>query len=419
MTAPTDSIETIKAILKTRYDSDVPKLVQEEFPAWGSIPKFEQEFGYDFVLAVYGENPQGVGSDIESAVTSITAAGGSSANYLKFQPNVVESSGVVRWRNNILRRAKSPGALLDVVKSECDGMLRMLIQEQSIDVFNDGTGIKGTVGSVSGSVVTLTVPTDALKFSVGENVVVLTDRTTSPTNRGTCVLSGVDPVAGTLSIASGSWPSTGGATQATDLIARSGREASGGAFRCAIGYSTWLAGGSSPGTLWGLNRNQNPAKYAGTALNCLGKPLEEALIEASTYSKVYGTRPADTLYCHPLDWADLVKSLSSKVKIEKTTFVGSKAGIGFSAIMYDSPGGEITVILTPFCPKNSSFLVNRKMSTWHSAGPSPRLLKDGDGMEIVRLVGTSYLEAQFGSDVQFSYRQPYSGVRMYNFGLVP
>lgn len=410
------TISTVSAVLKTRYSEDVPKLVQEEFPAFGSITKFEKEFGADFVMAVMGENPQGVAGTMEDALTAMY-----NASYSKYTPSVVELSGLVRIRTNVIRRAKSPGALVDIVKNDCDGMLRQLMQDSTCDVFGDGSGVLGVIASgQGGTTITLTVASDAIKFSVGMLLKGVTTRATSATVRsGSARVTGVDPVAGTVTTSGSNWNSQITSLGAGDMLVRAGRQVgavTASTYACPIGLKTWLEGGTSPASLWGCTRSTNPAKYAGTALNCTGKPLEEALIEASTYASVYGTMPPDTLYCHPLDWADLVKSLSSKVRIDKTTFTGSKAGIGFKAVVYDSPGGEITIIRSPFVDRNEAFLVQRKLATWHSAGPSPRLLKDGDGQEVVRVVGTSFMEVQFGSDCQFTYKQPYSGVRLTNFG---
>ncbi|MEK0431488.1 MAG: hypothetical protein RL139_1292 [Gemmatimonadota bacterium] len=410
------TLTTAGAIITKRYDKDVPKAVQEEFPAFNSISKFEQEFGESFYLAVMGENPQGVSSTIENALTGMY-----NASYSRFEPSVVEVSGLVRIRNNVLRRAKTPGALVDVLKNDCDGMLRQLMQDQTCDMFGDGSGVLGRISSGQGSTtITLTVASDAIKFSVGMLLKGVDARTTSATVRsGSARVTAVDPIAGTVSTTGSNWNSQITSLAANDYLVRAGREVgavTASTFACPTGFKAWLEGGTAPASLWGLTRTTNPAKYAGTKLDCANKPLEEALIEAATYARVYGSVPPDTLYVHPLDWADLAKTVSSKVQITKTSFTGSKGGIGFKAIAYDSPHGEITVIDTPFIDRNEAVLCKRKLATWHSAGPSPRLLKDGDGQDIVRVVGTSYLEVQFGSDCQFSYRQPYSGVRMTNFG---
>lgn len=411
------TISVVTAVITRRYEKDVPKLVREEFPAYESVPKFEKEFGEDFALAVIGENPQGIASTIEDAATAQY-----SGSYSRFTPSVVEVSGVARLRNNVLRRAKGPGALVDIVKNECDGMLRQLMQDQSCDLFGDGSGVLGriaTTATIASAVLILSVASDAIKFSVGALLKAVDGRlNTSTVRTGTARVSAVDPVAGTITTAGGNWSTQLTTLATSDYLVRAGRQTGAVAtttLACPVGYKEWLVGGTAPAALWGLTRTTNPAKYAGTALSAANKPLEEILIEASTYSSVYGTKPADTLYAHPLDWADLVKTVSSKVKIEKSTFVGTKGGIGFKSIQYDSPTGEINVILSPMIDRNEAFLVNRKMSTWHSAGPSPRVLTEGDGKEMIRAQGSSYLEVQFGSDCQFSYRQPYSGVRITSF----
>jgi hypothetical protein len=106
-----------------------------------------------------------------------------------------------------------------------------------------GNGVLGTINSVAGAVLTMSVPNGAALVYVGQTIQVYD--TTLTTNRGTCQVVAADPISPTQTITVDVLP---GGTVATDVIVHDGLS------------------GAQPTSLFGIKYHQNNAT-TGTWLN--------------------------------------------------------------------------------------------------------------------------------------------------------
>src|SRR5580692_11245148 len=106
-----------------------------------------------------------------------------------------------------------------------------------------GNGVLGTINSVAGSVLTMSVPNGAALVYVGQTIQVYD--TTLTTNRGTCQVVAADPISPTQTITVDVLP---GGTVATDVIVHDGLS------------------GAQPTSLFGIKYHQNNAT-TGTWMN--------------------------------------------------------------------------------------------------------------------------------------------------------
>src|SRR5262249_55923092 len=150
----------------------------------------------------------------------------------------VEISKLVEYASNAKEKAIENAAKREVANGmkQFRSFLDKLIQ-------TGGNGVLGTIGSVSGTTLTMNIPSGAALVYVGQTIQVYD--TTLTTNRGSCNVTAADPISQTQTITVDSLPS---GTVATDVIVHDGLS------------------GASPVSLYGIKYHQNNAT-TGTWLN--------------------------------------------------------------------------------------------------------------------------------------------------------
>lgn len=413
----TMTLELSEAILKERYvDGEVPKAQFTNFPRIATIKKYTKWDGDNLKIPVQTENAQGSSSQFADALAGIAPG-----TYFAFKPERVEHYGVCRIKGHALKAAQGQGdgAFLNLWKNECDGITATELKGYEISFWGNGTGVLGTItGSVAGASVTLTNPEDAAKFDVGMSVQLVDSATSlSPTVRaGVGVLTAVNRslTSATLTI-SGTWSGTFAGATTGDSIVRRGDYAVGGVARVYTGAKQWLAGGTTPGTLWTVDRNSDPVRLASQALDLSGLPMEDALIDLESAISFQGHLGELTAWANPRTLRQLKKSLGGKVTYPRTTVGSTKAGISFSAIEFEGDNGTIKIMQSPFCPVNEVFLLHEPMVELDSLGPVPHML-DYDSSTFLRIANDNAYEVRFGQYGNVVIRNPIAHARATNWG---
>lgn len=398
------------ALLKRRYQSGISKAQFSEFPVYDAIGKKEDFRGDDYAIAIQTENPQGVGTTIPNA-----QAAAAQGTYKRALLSRVEYFGVARIKGQALRTAtmRGDGAIVDLWTNELDGIEKSVLKMLEIHAMGTGNGVLGTVSTgVTGATVTLTVVEDINNFDVGMRVKLVSDTTLAPTVRsGEAVVTALNRATGTVTIAA-NWDATiTGATNGDSLV-RAGDQATSSSNNVPAGMRKWLEGGNSPGTWKSLTRNDDPVRLASQVLDMTGLPMAEAIIDLESLVTIQGHTPKKRLICNPRDFRQVKKTLFGKVAFSSG---GGSPTIGFDGAKWQGDGGEISVLQSPFCPKQNVFLKNMSTFAMYSAGPAPQPLED-DKLQILRLATDDAYEVRIGLYGDFGESAPVESARGTGWG---
>lgn len=419
------TIATSEAILKTRYkDGRLPKTNYQSFKFFSSVKKSEDFTGDNKVFALQNENPQGASTGMPDAITALAPG-----SYNRFTVTPVNFYTVARIRGDALKRAQgNAGAFVDLWTNETEGASQTAVKAHEIYSMRNGTGVLGTLNgaSVTTQTPTLSQPADAVNFDLGMLVQLVSSSTSlSPTIRSsgaTAKIIGIDRVNGVLTVAD---PSTGVATNLDTLIAaagvndsfvRAGTAAIGGVASVTTGIQLWVAGGTTPGTLFGCNRNTDQVRLAGQVLDGTNIGMEDALIEAEARLIVQGFAMEGLVaYCNPLDLKEFKKSLIGKETFPKTEMKTTIAGLSFSAVEYEGESGPIKLVSNPFCPKGELQLLDMSVISFESAGPAPQLM-NYDSNQFLRITTDDLWQVSFATYGQLFVYQAVKCIRITNWG---
>lgn len=408
----TATLALSEAILKRRFpDGELPKAQHASFPFISMVSKSTDFDGDDKVVALQTENVQGSSADFATALGSLYQG-----QYSRFLLERVEHFTVARIKGQALKAAqKNTGALVDLWMNETDSA--SLTELKCLETYAFGNG-SGTLGAATFSSTTATLSTisNIVYFDINMRVGAVSDATLSPTVRtGYARVTGIDRSAGTLTTGSAWTTQITGLTNG-DYLCRAGDNASGGAGVVITGLQSWIAGGASPGTLFGLSRNTDPVRLAGQSYDASGVPMEDAVIEAEALVSVQGHMGGKTLWANPRDVANLKKSLSGKVTYQREKVSSSVAGVSFEAVQFEGDNGTIKIMTSPFCPRNMAFLVDMSYGSLDSLGPAPQML-DWDSNSFLRVASDDAYEVRIGLYGQLNWgRAPVKHIRITNFG---
>lgn len=409
MTA-TNALST--AILRRRYQAGVPKTQFTEFPVIEELEKHNDFVGEDYAIALQGENPQGLG-------TTIPNAQGAAAQsiYRRFLLTRLEYFGVARIKGQALRTAtlRGDGALVDLWTRELEGIESAFMKMLEIISMRFGNGVLATVTSGIGTAtVTLSVAEDINCIDIGMPIKLVSDTTLSPTVRsGQAVVTGVNRATGTVTIGDLFTNVFAGAVNG-DSIVRAGDQAVAGTAAVPPGLLQWNVGGSTPGTFFGLPRNEDAVRYASQALDMTGLPMAEAVIDLDSLITIQGHKPKKRLICNPRDVRQVKKTLFGKVMLSGG---GGTPTIGFDGAKWAGANGDIPSLESPFCPKTNVFLKDMTTYGLYTAGGAPMPMNFGKE-NMITLATDDAAEARIGMYGNFADRMPVNSARGTNWGVV-
>lgn len=379
-------------------------LVYKENPFLALVPKNESPDGfagkYIPVPLEYG-TPQGRSHSFANAQNQQTAT-----NLASFFVYVIQDYQLVTITNLLMEQTKSnAGAFVDAAKLQMDGGFRNITNNIAFELFGDGTGTRGFIGSTDSSgaptyIITLSNAQQIVNFEVGMLLVNFTKSSTaiSSISSSTAQITAVDRANGKITVvASGvdaSWASAGkGLGISGDIV--SGTISTGSALALS-GLAAWIPSASpaSNDLFWGVNRSADPTRLAGLRYDASALTIEEGLTNALAFLNREGGKP-DLAVMDFASYATLVNSLGAKVQYVQVKH--DEVEVAFEGITFQSAYGRVTVLADRSCPPQTCYLLT--MSTWklRSLGKVPHILTYGmEGLEGLRVGNADALEVRIG-----------------------
>ena len=277
-----------------------------------------------------------------------------------------------------------------------DGGFRNLTNNLAFELFADGSGTRGYIGSTStsGTVYTITLSNiqSVVNFEVGMLLVnfAYSSGTISSISSTTGSITAVNRSTGVITVqasgADSSW------TTANNGLGIYGDIVSGavstGTSECLAGLAAWIptASPASTDSFWGVNRSADPTRLAGCRYNAQAYTIEEGMTNALAFLNREGVKP-DLCIMDFASYAALVNALGAKVQYVSVNH--DEVEVAFEGITFQSAYGRVTVLADRSCPPQTAYLLT--MSTWklRSLGKVPKILTYGmEGLEGLR-VGTA------------------------------
>jgi hypothetical protein len=373
-------------ILKNRYTDKKIETLAFSSPTLAKFPKKTDGGGLQYVGAIRNAVTSAV-----SASDTIAFTTGSASVYQQWQCPWKYAYASGNLTGAAIDQANGDmDSLVESMTSEFDGMFIALGIHAGAALFGNGGGAIGQLngGAVAALTVTLLNPSLIVNFYVGQLIQASFDDGTggggTRSAGATQTLTGVDVNLGTLTAAS-NWSTAIAAIGVSDFLFNQGD------------YNAKFAGlaGWIPDTAHRANlnvafnnvvRSTDPVRLAGVAYNGKGAPKSETFIQTAALVGRMGGKP-DLLVTNPLDYADVVKELSTRV-IYTTEQAFANPDIGFPGVKVATQYGNITIVADPFCPQGNAWLLTTATWLLISMGKLPKVLGAGiDGQEWLRNAG--------------------------------
>lgn len=411
----TATVAGSQAALKVLYpNGELPKSINEMFVLHKRLKKETDFVGELAYVPIQNANPQGSSADFTYAQLNIQQG-----NYLRMALTRVQHHGIARITGEAAEAAvKSEGALVDLWDNETRGIATTEMSTQETYLYGNGDGVLGRVLSGSGTTtITLYSTANMNYFELGMSLRFVSATGLSPTVRalasGTVqsVITGIDRRNRTLTFAA--FPNVTNTAEAdNDYIVRSGDQAS--AARTVIcGIDEYVAGGTTPGTLFALSRNADPVRLAGQSVDYAGWAMEDAVVDASAQAGFQGIGYPNVLVANNIEVANMKKSLGAKIIYNDG---GGKAKHSFSTVTIEGESGPIEILADPFCPRNKAWLLKLDAFSLFSLKAAPHLNKF-DGMDFLRRPDADAYEVRFVFYGNLKCKNPGPHIKLTNFGL--
>ncbi len=413
-------IDQSLALMKERYGEGLPKLLytKKKLKYFQTV-KRRTDFGGKYRdQAVQNENPQGIGPTVEIAQGSMFQG-----NYLEWNVYRRKMYGTARIQGEALRAVKDKDdAFAALWRNEGDGTVMQLMEDTEIAMLRDGTGIIGRISSgstVSSTVITLEQPADIVCFKLNMRLGAVSTNTLSPTVRsGSARVTALNRKTGTVTVAT-TWSGEITGLTAGDYLVRYGFNASAGTPTCIEGLQSLIAGGSTPGTLNGLNRNVDPVRLAGQLHDATDQAMDEAIIDACSYVSQQGGEQPTCGFINPRNMANWKKSHQGRIRYDVVGVQSRMAAVSFKGISIEGDDGEPIVLMTsPFQPINEVPLIVMDDFVLDTLGQACGLADDGDGAEVTRMPTSDTYETRFVTYGNHWAHSLMSAIRVQNFGTV-
>lgn len=371
----------LQQVLKVQYtQTKVNNLCYPESPFFAKLKK-TTDFGgkVEQVAFQYG-SPQGRGAAFAVGLGNVTAS-------------VYDAVSITRAKDYAFAQitgemidaaSKDQYSLLNGMKREIDNAIYTAARSIANSLFGAGGGARGQVDAST----SLGTPNLVLKdintvVNFEKNMVLnlaATDGTSGAKRTGTLTIIGVNRDTGVLTM-SGNITAGVAAAASQDYIFQNGDfEATKSMLTGLAGWIPFVApvGGDN---FFGLDRSSDPTRLAGLRFSSTaGGPIEETLIKCAARLVREGGNP-DFVIMNPLDYANLVVALGSKVIIQDEKL--PDAQVGFRALKIQGPKQPMDVVCDINCPTGFFYMLTMKTWQFKSLLGAPRIL-NADGLTMAR-----------------------------------
>lgn len=398
------NLSTIDAYIKKRFDGRDYDAALRNRPALAVMPKSENFTGRSW------EYPLSIGNSVgrsASFADAVTAQGPGSS--VRWSVTRVKNYVTARFDGETIRATRDQlGAFVEAVDLEMRRKMGALYNDHAHALFRDGTGVRGTVASIAGTVVTLTDANDAAFFDVGMTLeyALAGSGATGAVEAGNPTVTAVDEDAGTITV------SAAGTIAAGTFLFQLGDAANGGSIVKMAGLDAWLD--PAAGALFGVTRTTHPSALAGNHLDASAMTNEEAFIKAGSLTWKRGGAP-DVILTHPDRKAALELELSQRTRytrIDARYPAGSNGEIGFDTIALNTGSKAVKVLADHSCPTNVSYMLT--LDTWDlkSNGPLVAPLNEDDLGTLVRAADDDAYDSRIGGYANLMCKNPRQNTRI-------
>ena len=387
------------AALKELYDDQkIANLVYKNNPFLAMVPKMEEFGGKYMPIPLIINTSQGRSATFSNAQGNQTAA-----TVESFALTRASNYSIAQIDNQTMLASKTDKmAFINGATVVIDGAIRALTNSLATQLFRDGTGTIGTIGTITGltpGVITLTNATDIVNFEVN---MTLRAFDTAGVDRGTTgAVIAVNRTTGVITVATsigGSAANPAGWVATDRLVVQ-------GDWSLALkGLGAWLpvTAPTTGDSFFGVDRSQDPTRLGGVRFNGSSESIEEAVIDASLLVAREGGMP-DVCIMNFASYAALEKSLGAKAQY--ISFDGP-AKLYYPGILINGAAGQIKVFPDRSCPAKTAYLL--QMDTWklYSLGPAPHIAKYADGLEMLRVFNSDAAELRVVSYANLGCNAP-------------
>jgi hypothetical protein len=381
-------------------------LLDKPFLNW--LPKADDLEGTGIWIPYKVGAPQGFSSQFYSGTAGSAGLGAqnnvSSGTATRAFIEAKDYYGVVSIDSKSMRQARSNmGAFVRIKETEVEELTKMLSQELAIHLWKDGTGVIGRAASVSGEVITLTNPADAVNFQPKQTL-----QASATVSGGTLlgstagypgVVEKVDFDAGTVTLVSGGAASCGVTTNSY-LFNRGNYATSSSALKMVTGVAKWIpTTAETSGTFLSMDRTSHVQYLQGHRQTFTGS-LEETIKKLLTKMSRVGARP-DAGWVSFNTWLKLEMELQGRAYREDA----KDSPFGLSSLVYGGPGGNIRFMADPFIPDSAGYLLRRDSWMLHHLDGLPHLITD-DGNAATRGQDYDGLEMRVRMWMELACTQP-------------
>lgn len=399
------------AALKELYDDQkIANLVYKNNPFLAMVPKMEEFGGKYMPIPLIVNTSQGRSATFSSAQTNQTAA-----TVESFALTRASNYSIAQIDNQTMLASKTDKmAFINGATVVIDGAIRALTNSLATQIFRDGSGTIGVVGTGSTlGQIKLSNASDVVNFEVNMTLEAyngsvicngVTGSTSATTvyvvavNRTTGVVSVSNLMGGTAGTGLGVWTATVGST----LNVVGDRTASAGF--ALKGLAAWIptVAPTSGDNFFSVDRSTDPTRLAGVRFDGSSQSIEEAVIDASLLVAREGGTP-DVCIMNFASYAALEKSLGAKAQY--ISFDGP-AKLYYPGILINGAAGQIKVFPDRSCPAKTAYLL--QMDTWklYSLGPAPHIAKYADGLEMLRVYNSDAAELRVVSYANLGCNAP-------------
>lgn len=369
-------VSTANNILKTLYEKGISSVLSPPCELFKRLRKDSKALAGEgkFVPVKY-TGAGGVSSNFAKA-----QANQAPANYERFYITSADEYGIGSVAGKWLRQAvKGDGSLVDGLKEAVESTYYSVNRSIAANLYGDGTGSYARIDStstVNTATITLSNPSDAIRFEPGMMVQAWDGSSSTPRASGAAVLIvAVDPDSGTITTTA-PWDSEISGISPGDHIILEGN-----LNNVATGLAGWLptVAPTAGDNFFGVDRSKNPNRLAGVRVDGSGGAIDEVVMTAANRVASYGGRP-NLCVINYNDFNDIALVRQSHLQTKDGTNVSQ---LGFEAFKIIGPRGLIEVIPDTDCPQGIGYLLTTDSWTIGSAGDVP-FLDEEDGKMIDR-----------------------------------
>ena len=403
MTLAFKLLDTAGPVVKKRYDDrKVWDLTFGQNKLLGWCPRTTNITGKSYEVPVTLGNIAGGSSDFAEAVASRKGT-----QHVRWSATRRKSYQTATIDNETLRAMKDDkGAFFRAVTSQLDSAFRAFGSDTGWAIYQDGTGVRGTVATVADEVVTVGAG-ESRAFALGMRCTIYdsTDATLAGTPNATNVrVVAIDRSTETVTFDTDLDTIAGdvvAAVAAGDFIVRAGDEnAKVLGLAAAFPDPTTITTGDS---FYGVDRSVYKERllglhYDGTADANFGVALRKAGAVA-----VENEGNPSAVFMNPIDVATLDVALDGDREFDK---VASQDGhVGFDAIKVHLGGIVVPVLADAWCPQDTAYMLEKGSMELFSIDRIPDFVSE-DGDMLHRLEGADEVEFRIGAYFNYLSRAP-------------